>query len=124
MNTSDINISVLVGQTIVHVNGDGSPIRTAEGNTYGLYHSQECCESVDYIRTDGNIADLLNTLVLEAYSDHPSDCPGYSVENRDWDSSHTWNRFYIRTANGEVTFWYLGQSNGYYSELMDFIQCS
>lgn len=123
MNTRDINISILVGQTIVYVEGDGSPIKTAEGNTYGLRHQQSCCESVDYIRTDGNIVDLLNTPVLEAYSDHPSDCPGYPVKNR-FVESHTWSRFYIRTAAGEVTFWYLGQSNGYYGETMDFFQCS
>lgn len=107
----------LVGQLITKIDGatvgsDKIVFTTATGGTFTMYHSQDCCESVEVNEIIGDLADLLDTPILAAEESTNSDEPptdGY-VE------SHTWTFYRIITIHGTVVLRWLGQSNGYYSE--------
>jgi hypothetical protein len=49
------------------------------------------------------------------------------VDDPEWytgryDESHTWTLFVLETSKGRVEFWWLGESNGYYGEEVDFVR--
>jgi hypothetical protein len=115
------NFFELKGQTIIDIDrSDASFIKTATGE-YQLYHNQDCCESVTCERVVGNVGDILNSPITLAEDDHNE--PDWH-ENGNTDTwiydSHTWSRFALETVKGRVEFWFLGVSNGYYSETMTF----
>ena len=64
-------IEDLLNQTIISVNGfeEGSDeirITTKEGNTYRMYHDQDCCESVNINEIIGDVNDILDSPILRA----------------------------------------------------------
>ena len=91
------------------------------GEKYKMYHEQDCCESVYIEDINGDLDDLINTPLLiaeEAINPplHPSVVvPGY-------DQSYTWTFYKFGTLRGYVTIRWFGNSNGYYSESVDFAQ--
>ena len=82
---------------------------------YLFYHGQDCCESVRIGDIVGDLNDLLFSPILRA--EETTD--GYNVapENAD---SYTWTFYTFTTRKGTVTVKWLGESNGYYSEGVDF----
>jgi len=77
-----------------------------------FYHDQDCCEDVYLQAVIGDLKDLLWTPIVvseEASSPEPE---SFNYTN----SSHTWTFYKLRTAKGDVTLRFLGESNGYYSE--------
>jgi hypothetical protein len=81
---------------------------------YMLSHSQDCCEEVKVVKIQGRIDDILKSEILLAETD--SDAPTGFVHKYE-PESHTWTSFRIVAKNGnELKFWWLGVSNGYYSE--------
>jgi hypothetical protein len=112
----------LVGQTIkeiVEVNKSDYLISTEEGNLYALYHPQDCCESVGLERQIGISDNIIGTPITLAESDHPTDPEWYKKGYRD---SYTWSLFVLETKKGRVELWFLGESNGYYGETVDFVK--
>lgn len=112
-NTS---FSDLFGRTIVGIEQDDAEIKfhMENGDTYLMHHMQDCCEGVSIEDIAGDLNDLLNSPVLAASEDSNSDNP---PEHAD---SFTWTFYNIATIKGHVTIRWLGQSNGYYSERVDF----
>ena len=84
---------------------------TTNGRVFRLYHSQGCCESVDIEDITGDVEDLIGLPLLMA---EEATSPGDAGE------SSTWTFYKFATAKGYVTIRWLGQSNGYYSEGVDF----
>lgn len=82
-----------------------------ETKRYFLYHSQDCCESVDIKDIDGDLDVLIGSPILTAEERTESS----SQE----DNSYTWTFYTIRTIKGSVTISWYGSSNGYYSESVD-----
>lgn len=76
-----------------------------------MYHKQDCCESVWLAETIGDLQDLIGVPLLEVYKTSSS-------KDRDYGTS-TWTFYRFRTAKGPVTFRWVGESNGYYSESVD-----
>lgn len=111
-------ISNLIGSTITEVRGafvgsENLYIVTNRG-TLRLYHSQDCCESVQVEDITGDVADLIGGMVAVA-EDRIGNAPEGLDPNRYIDSE-TWTFYEIRTTKGDITLRWLGESNGYYSE--------
>ena len=124
----------LIGKTIYAIQGGkgyGELIfqcrdEKGEFRDYKMYHSQDCCESVYVEDICGDLSDLLNTSVLKA-SEDSSDKDPESPISADivlsrYRESFTWTFYNISTIKGGVTIRWYGESNGYYSESVDFIE--
>ena len=113
MNSEYANFFELNGKTIVSINDDGDVIKTSDGYCYHLYHSQSCCENVRQIKTVGDPQKLIGNVV--AAQEDTCDDPAWYYDS--YNDSHTWTVFtLIDDKNNRVDFYWLGESNGYYSE--------
>ncbi|MDD9266006.1 hypothetical protein ACFPES_03070 [Paenibacillus sp. GCM10023248] len=114
-----MNISVLMGKTLTEIkNKDNEELLffVSDGEVYRMYHEQDCCESVMVEEIIGNLDDLLHSEILMAEE----------VTNEgesEW-ASQTWTFYKLATVRGYVTIRWLGESNGFYSESVDFELCS
>ena len=117
-----MDIDVLVGLTmakvVVHstIHGeDEVRFESTCGRVFRLYHSQDCCESVDIEDVCGDVEDLIGSPILMAEE----------ATSPDGDSeSGTWTFYKLATVKGYVTIRWLGRSNGYYSESVYFEEVS
>jgi hypothetical protein len=112
-----MDFNEIVGKTLESIEGAeaGSErvvFNFADGTACVDYHSQDCCESVDVNRIEGDLADIIGSTIIEA--EHTSDSDG--EKPGEYSESWTWTRRRIRTAKGEATIVWLGESNGYYGE--------
>lgn len=111
----------LVGQTMASVENKGDELvfTTAEGKSFKLYHSQCCCESVSIESLVGDLADLVGEPLLVAEESTSGEHPeGYTAE--EYEGSFTWTFYKFATRKGYVDVRWFGESNGYYSESVDF----
>lgn len=83
-----------------------------DGTRYVFEHHQDCCEQVEIEDIIGELDDLVGWPLLMAEQASRND-PGAS-------ESGTWTFYKFATAKGYVTVRWLGTSNGYYSESVDF----
>ena len=118
-----MNISEIEGQTFasVVVNGAKDKILFTGigGRVFKMYHEQNCCEDVSIEDIVGDLDDLVGVPIVSATEETNRDEPktgGY------YDDSHTWTFYHIRTHKGTVTLRWYGESNGYYSEDVDFVE--
>jgi hypothetical protein len=109
-----MNISVLIGKTITHIERtDETLIFTcSNGDRYKMYHQQECCEYVYIEDIVGELSDLIGTPIMKAEETTNSEYEDYT--------SRTWTFYKFATVRGYVDIRWLGESNGYYSEAVDF----
>lgn len=114
--------SEVVGKTFESVEGltEGSDVvyfTFTDGSRYKMFHDQDCCESVSIVDVCGDLEDLIGGLVVEAREDvNTTDTFGREY----LDDSFTWTFYNIQTTKGSVQIRWLGESNGYYSESVDF----
>lgn len=100
----------------VHRYGDDVLVFVADnGREFRMDHSQDCCESVHIEDICGDLDDLIGSPILEAEESSNSDNPPRPTQE-----SHTWTFYKLGTIKGSVTIRWLGESNGYYSESVDF----
>ena len=113
-----MNFFELRGQTLTKLDIDIDDVRIETLSAkYLLTHQQDCCESVTVVKVEGDPVSILNSPIILAEEDS-DEIPNWEHY---YDSSHTWTSFRLVAENGkEVKFWFLGQSNGYYSESVDF----
>ncbi len=87
------------------------------GQGFRFYHSQDCCESVEIADVIGDLADLEMSPIVEAEEiSHEGQADPPNAES----GCFTWTFYRFSTAKGTVTVRWLGESNGYYSESVDF----
>ena len=131
MYGEDAGVGDLLGKTLsaVHTVGDEELLfTTTNGEQYRMYHSQNCCESVTIEDICGNLADLvgLPLLIAEAVmSENPWTSLAEEAVSRlrgheSSGESETWTFYKFATQKGHVTIRWYGNSNGYYSESVDF----
>ena len=117
-----VDVNTLLGKTLidVQVNETKHEITfvTDEGDTYVMYHEQDCCEHVSIDDINGNISDLIDwPLTLAEVSTNSNDNP-----KSKWEESWTWTFYRFATVKGYVDIKWYGASNGYYSEYVSFIK--
>ena len=112
----------LLGKTLVNIEGaveEGKEIifTCSDGTKYKMYHEQDCCECVWIEDICGDINCLLNMPITMA-EDISNECEDGPLS--EWDESYTWTWYKLATVKGHVTIRWYGESNGYYSESVDF----
>lgn len=113
------NVSVLLGKTIVSIEGcnvDSEEvfINTSDNKRYVLLHTRYCCEHVRLVDVIGDLEDIIGyplTMSEEIAQQ----------EESNW-GTQTWTFYKFATIKGYVTLRWLGESNGYYSEEVDLIE--
>jgi hypothetical protein len=114
----DADFKELIGKTLseIDINDSNDEIKfiCSDGTAYKMYHNQDCCETVEIEDITGNLGDLLNSEVQMA-EESTEECKGCA-------DSGTWTFYKLATSKGYVTIRWLGESNGYYSESVDFIR--
>ena len=111
----------LVGLTLVEVFGAeaGSneiEMKDSAGRTFRMWHEQGCCERVNVEEVHGDIADLIGTPILVAEESTNGEENKPSEHSDSW----LWTFYRLQTIKGPVQIRWLGESNGYYSEGVDF----
>lgn len=118
-------IKDLLGKTITEIIGldkysDEVIFFTEDGLKFKMYHDQDCCESVEIDDICGDTDDLLNSPILVAEENTSLENPeGVQPE---YQESFTWTFYKLATRKGYVDIRWYGESNGYYSEDVDFEQ--
>ncbi len=111
-------IDSLIGKTIVSIAGgagdDELVMACANGSSIRFYHQQDCCEHVIIDQIDGDVLDLIGRPILMA-----EEVTEQFDSNNGYDSG-TWTFYKFATDIGYVTIKWLGTSNGYYSESVDW----
>lgn len=119
------DLKELIGKTMLSVknNDNYEIVFTADDcKRWKLYHDQDCCESVQVEDVCGDLADLIGSPIVEA-----EEVTGDTAQPDGWRpgeycESFTWTFYKFRTAKGSVTIRWLGESNGYYSESVNFCE--
>jgi hypothetical protein len=96
------------------VSSDDMRMRARDGRTFRFSHLQDCCEHVRIEEIHGDVADLIGHPLVEAEEVSSEGVP------YDGGESGTWTFYKFSTVRGSVTVRWLGESNGYYSESVDF----
>lgn len=115
------NINELIGKTIKSIKiVDECEIQIIceDGDKYVFYHEQDCCENVYIESIGGDIQNLVGKPVIMA--DESCNSEGDPLDK--WDESFTWTFYRFATIKGYVDIRWYGESNGYYSESVDFIK--
>lgn len=119
----EANFSDLVGQTLdviscLEKGSDSVLFATSTGGFYKMFHAQDCCEKVWIESVVGDVNDLIGTPILMAEETTSRSEPEYAGYS---DDSYTWTFYKLATIKGYVDIRWLGESNGFYSESVDFI---
>lgn len=135
----NVEFSELKGKTLLRIeNNDNDELifHCETGEKYKLYHSQDCCESVMIDDINGDLEDLIGTPILvaeevnndefvNAFENKFKKQSDYDYYEKDEDGNYkpescTWTFYKLATKNGYVDIRWFGESNGYYSESVDF----
>lgn len=118
----EARLSDMIGVTMAAVvadrKNDVMRFTAADGRAWELYHDRECCESVTIADITGNLHDLVGSPLTMADESSNSDEP----KPDEYADSWTWTFYKFATVKGYVDVRWLGESNGYYSESVDFRQ--
>lgn len=99
---------------------------TEDGESFEMTHSQDCCESVNLEDVCGDLSDLIGSEILLAEEvsndkEMPEDYQNKIASGEAYQpDSFTWTFYKLATIKGHVTLRWLGTSNGYYSERVEF----
>ena len=117
MATERRDLQQLIGQQLVAVTNESDErivFTLADGRQYGLWHDQDCCESVRVEEVWGDLGRLAGTVLFADEVTHDgSGGDGYG-------DTATWTFYRIATEREFVTIRWYGTSNGYYSERVTF----
>lgn len=120
---ANISFDILKGLVLTKIDGaekdsDQISFHVEDGRTFCLDHNQDCCEQVYVEDVIGDVSDLIGNPILEAEEVDNFPEPDIDISA----DSYTWTFYKIGTIKGHVVIRWLGQSNGYYSERVDFYQ--
>ena len=118
----------LIGKTLTKIENKNNNeiIFTCEDEKqYKMYHGQDCSEDVSIEDIVGDLQDLVGSPILKAeevsnYKPTSEEDIKATKEAEKWGSC-TWTYYKLATIKGYVDIRWYGESNGYYSESVDFI---
>lgn len=117
-----VDFSELLGKTILRIDRTDDEITFTlndfAGTRFKMYHSQDCCEYVRVEDIIGNLDDLIGNPITMAEEVISNDNP--EGVYKDYQDSFTWTFYKLATVKGYVTIRWYGESNGYYSEHVNF----
>lgn len=110
------NIDQMMGLTFTSVEKVGDDLLEFRGERcFRFYHDQNCCENVRIEDIVGDLSDLVGSpLTMADEVSNVDDSGNYE--------SATWTYYKFATIKGYVTVRWLGESNGYYSESVDYCE--
>lgn len=113
----DLKGKVLIN--IENVNDEELIFTLDTGEKYELFHNQDCCENVTIEDIAGDLSDLIGSPILmaEEVTNSETNPEGFHEEYQD---SFTWTFYKLATIKGYVTIRWYGESNGYYSESVEW----
>lgn len=119
----------LIGKTFneVYVGSENDPddemsFIDCKGRGFKFYHEQDCCEGVGIEEVIGDLDNLINAPILEAEEVIYDDENPNGVKVPKYQESFQWTFYKFATIKGSVTVRWYGESNGYYSESVDFME--
>ena len=119
-----MGIEKLLGKTLASINIDReqNEIRFTDTNgvNYRMFHIQDCCEEVTIDDIEGDINDLIGAPITMA--EQMCNTEDKMGKADDYVESFTWTFYKLATIKGYVTIKWWGESNGYYSEEVCFVQ--
>jgi hypothetical protein len=118
----------LKGMTIKDITGleqysDCVTLNMTNGRKFRLVHHNECCEEVSLEDFIGDMDSLKNAKIIHAHissNQSPLDILKPKKPDSEMEHSFTWSFYNIDTDKGPIWMRWLGESNGYYSEEVDF----
>ncbi len=119
MSWYDDETKTLISKTLKNFNvvdGEELYLYFEDDSVAKFYHSQDCCESVNIIGLGySNFKDHLGSKITAFLWDENDGNAEYEYES----ATLTDLTFYFDKDSVTVSFW--GESNGYYSESVDFM---
>ncbi len=112
------DFGLLTGKTLtkIEVSNEEVLFICDDNSAFRAYHMQDCCETVAIHDIKGEPDSLLGKRVIESEEIVSNEWPE-DVPVPDYLDSYTWTSHRIKVDSGEeVSFRWLGESNGYYSE--------
>jgi hypothetical protein len=117
------DIKELIGKTLIGIDkskfDDELIFHCQSGEVYKFYHPQDCCEAVYIEDICGDLEDLIGNPILIAEEISSDENPDGVI--KEYQDSFTWTFYKFATIKGYVDIRWYGESNGYYSESVDFI---
>lgn len=107
----------LLGRCLTSIDYDDYSMRMylTKDNYVEFYHEQDCCEYVYIEDICGDLEDLIGYPLVEA-----EEVVEDASEADNVCESGTWTFYKFRTEKGSVVIRWLGESNGYYSESVNY----
>ena len=103
-----VDFEILKGKVLTKVDvRDDLIVFYADGETYEMYHMQDCCERVYVESVVGDVNDLIGVPILLAEVS--------SSDDPNADELGRWTFYKLATIKGYVDIRWYGSSNGYYS---------
>ena len=89
---------------------------------FSSHHDQDCCENVQIEDICGDINDLVGSVILNAEEVSNDEYEKEWESTQEYIESFTWTFYKFATQKGYVDIRWLGESNGYYSESVEFVK--
>jgi hypothetical protein len=131
-----IQVSELLGKKLLSIDVDDTKetilFKCLDGTEYLMCHDQDCCETVTIEDINGDLEDLIGSplTMVEAVVSNDKTEEQLAKEAKekeeqgddyyDCTDSFTWTFYKFATVKGYVTIRWYGESNGYYSESVNF----
>lgn len=124
LKCKETDISELKGKTLTAIYGlekdsEFVAFYASDGSVYKMKHTRDCCESVEIDDVCGNVEDLIGSEIVVAEANSNSKEEGAQPKHKS-DKSYTWTFYKLATMKGYVDIRWYGESNGYYSEAVEF----
>ena len=115
-----VDVSILKGKILKDIKIEGTEsilFIDKDDIEYEMFHDYDCCENVYIEDICGDINNLIGSKIIMAEEVINKDLSPLN----EFDESYTWTFYKFATVKGYVTIRWYGESNGYYSEKVDFV---